>query len=220
MELDQRNTPRTGCRKSPKIMASEKQDKLKSKTRRRAKPRVHRVRDGDGKLVWAQKGVDPSHLPRDEWPYNDTTKELICMRIIEGNTLKAISEMDGYPSIHTMYTWMKKKEDFKKAVEEAKRFRADYHHDMMFEMVMNTKKKSDVPVNKLKMQFLQWSAEKHKPDQYGSKTVIEGNPDKPVQFIVNTGIRREIEDKTKETIDVTEHNHDRLPAKKTDSSST
>ena len=53
----------------------------------------------------------------------------ICGHISMGKTMKAICELDGYPTLLTIYKWLNEYPDFKAAYEEARKLRAHSRFD-------------------------------------------------------------------------------------------
>jgi transposase len=151
---------------------------------------VHQVVDSLGRTVFVPRGFNPESLTRTEWPYNEVTKDCILMLVTEGKTIREIAAMEGYPPVHTIYAWVRRHEDFKREFELAKKDRASYFHDKAIEVAMDVETKTDAITSKVKIDTLKWAAERGSPSEYGSKTVHEGNPDKPITFIIDTGIRR------------------------------
>ncbi len=151
---------------------------------------VKQVRDQYGRLVWVHKQLNPDDLPHRVWEFSETTADQICMLVTEGHTLKEISKIKGMPPMHIIYSWTRNNKKFKEDLHVARQDRAHFYHDHAIDVAMETRRKIDVPVNKFKVETLKWAAEKGNASTYGSKTVHEGNPEAPIQFIIDTGVRR------------------------------
>lgn len=152
---------------------------------------VKQVRDQYGRLVWVHKHVNADELPHRVWDYSDTTAKQICMLVTEGYSIKEVAKIKGMPPMHIIYSWTRSNKQFKEELHIARQDRAHFYHDHAVDVAMETRRKLDVPVNKLKVDTLKWAAEKGNAGTYGSKTVHEGNPEAPIQFIIDTGIKRE-----------------------------
>lgn len=114
------------------------------------------------------------------------------MLVTEGYSLKEISKIQGMPPLHIIYKWSRDYKVFKDCLQQAREDRAHFYHDHAIDTAMATNDKDKVPVSRLQIDTLKWAAEKGNSGSYGAKQVIEGNPDKPVNFIIDTGVRREL----------------------------
>lgn len=152
---------------------------------------VKQVRDQYGRLVWIHKNVSIDALPHRKWEFSKVCADQICMLITEGYTMKEIGKIDGMPPLHIMYSWTRENKDFKADITIARQDRAHFYHDHAIDTAMETKRNNQVPINKLKIDVMKWAAEKGNAGTYGNKTVHEGNPEAPIQFIIDTGVRRE-----------------------------
>lgn len=153
---------------------------------------VKQVRDQYGRLVWVENRVNPDRLPAKKWDFSQITGDHICMLVTEGYTLKEVSGVNGMPPLHVIYKWKRDNEEFREQLGKAFEDRAHFYHDHAVETALTTNNKNQVPVNRLKIDTLKWAAEKGNTASYGNKQVVEGNPDKPVQFVIDTGVQREV----------------------------
>lgn len=150
---------------------------------------THVVLDGNGKKVEVLKGTDPSTLPRCTWPYNQITADHICDRISEGKTLDEIGLMEGYPSTNIIKSWTRLYPDFKRQLKIARAERAEHFHDEIIKLARDPSE-NQAKSERLKFESLKWAASVGDPDTYGNKVKHSGDPDAPIGFIVDTGIRR------------------------------
>lgn len=123
--------------------------------------------------------------------------DAISHLVREGNTITKIAEMPGMPTLQLIYAWMRHHPDFKKAIEEARRDRAEHHmdkaSDMLEAMEQNVECLSKDELNARKAVFdghLKM-AEKNNPE----KLMDKKGAGAPLQIIINTGIIRD-EDET------------------------
>ena len=125
--------------------------------------------------------------------YTPDLGRVVCAGIREGRTLEDICRQNSFPSMHTIYHWMKRYPDFKESVQEARRDQGDFLFDKVLAEAYNADNlaKDDVPAATLKVNTLKWAAEKRNPDAYVQKTKISGDPSAPLTIVVDTGIRRE-----------------------------
>jgi hypothetical protein len=112
--------------------------------------------------------------------------------IRSGKTLKKISEMPGMPPLDVLYLWKNNSEDFKKAVEDAERDRADYFHDKLVDKVedIQSLSKDEIPAMKLYVDTIKYLAEADNPDKYKPKPGSSEQGGGSVTIQVNTGIDR------------------------------
>lgn len=168
-------------------------------------PNIHRV-NVDGKLVWMQKGVSPDHLPKADIPYSDRMAEYICYLISEGSTILEVSKLEGMPSASVIYQWTHKNDDFREMLKKARQDRAHFYHDKAIAEAFEPQWKDDVPAAQLRVKTLQWAAQIGSPQDYAVKNVHDGNSDKPIRIIIETGVPKQIiEVKSERETDVGAH---------------
>ncbi len=153
------------------------------------------------------KLLDPGSPPRTVWKYTEGYGHVICEMIAGGKTFKAICELSGMPTIGVLAMWRASEDDFRNAIQIAKKMRAEHFHDMIVEDLRaeaeakegdpnvsideNKISKDQVQARKLKMDRLKWLASVNDPDTFGNKTKVSGDAEAPLQLIVSTGITRE-----------------------------
>lgn len=158
--------------------------------RRPRKDTHHWVMDGDGTAHWVPLGTNADHLPRTEWPYSEVHCRQILGFITDGATLKEIGKTKGLPPVAVIQAWARKYPEFKAELKLAREARAESYHDDIMALVKDTNHFS-ARANRVKMAALQWGAEVGDPDTYGKKTKLSGDPNAPLTFILDTGIRRD-----------------------------
>ncbi len=163
----------------------------------------HWVIDGDGKKRWVPIGTDPHTLPFTHFPYNQVSHDAITLEIMAGRTMLEISKMEGFPTLRAMQGWLIKYEDFRRDMDKAREIRAGYYHDSAIDKAEKVKKNT-VAQTKLQVDTYKWAAEKGDPSRYGNQTKIVGDPDRPVQILVETGIREAVIEQKPKEIDVDE----------------
>jgi len=137
--------------------------------------------------------VDGELLDRNEFAYTVELSDAIAGLVREGRNYKQISEMDGMPSIHTLYVWRNAYPDFAVKLKSARKDRADRYYEKAVEALEDPHitTKDDVPAAKFKFEGYMKLAEKGNPDDYGQQTKVVGDASAPLQIIVQTGILRE-----------------------------
>ncbi len=118
--------------------------------------------------------------------------DAICNLVREGKTFAQISKQIGIPT-HTIYHWRTLHPDFNQRLLAARADRADFFHNKIVEVVENLDDVSEdrSSMEKLKIDSYKWLAGVDNPDIYGNKTKISGDPNAPLQIILDTGIRRD-----------------------------
>ena len=119
---------------------------------------------------------------------SDFTKELgdkICSELSKGRSLRSICEGDEYPSRITVFSWLRKNQDFLNQYEIAKQESADSYADEIVDIaddgtndymerqvgdktitVPNTE---HIQRSRLRVDARKWIASKLKPKKYGEK---------------------------------------------------
>lgn len=108
-------------------------------------------------------------------------------RFEEGESLHAISKIDGMPNYATISQWIKNNSEFREAIEVARLTRALAFED---KAIMSAEEAVDMKgcsADRLRFDAYTWAASVNNPARYGKKTTVEGNPDKPLTFIIKTG---------------------------------
>lgn len=149
----------------------------------------HYVIDGRGEKLWVPIGTNPDNLPRVVYPYSQVTVNNILEKITEGETIRSIGRMEGLPTANVIHQWLREHKDFQAQMREARKARAEHFHDMVFETAKQAKKKT-IQEDRLKVEAFKWGAQVGDPDAYGNKTKVSGDPDAPIAFVIDTGIRR------------------------------
>lgn len=155
---------------------------------------VHKCRMENGEIVWLHNGVSLDQLPHKIWPYSERMSDAIVQMVMEGATLVQISKIPGMPPYYTICRWLSdQKVDFQKRYREAKKIRAEIMADAALETARNSKDYR-ISEDRLKVETLKWAASVDNPDEYGNKTKISGDPDRPVAFLISTGVPRASDD--------------------------
>jgi len=142
-----------------------------------------------------------SKLEKKKYTFDGRIARRIVEWIMKGKTVTEVSRMDGYPNPHIISYWGKDNSVFRKQLAAAKEVRAELLADEALETARALEHKSMAQVVKVKCDVLKWRAERDSPAQFAPRKVIEGSEDKPIRIVVETGIRRELDD-AKKVIDV------------------
>lgn len=142
----------------------------------------------DGREVYVDKSISLSDLPQlidSTNTYDQVKGDLICERIMHGETISAICDDPAMPSYSAVCRWKRKHEDFAKNFEQAKKDRAERFHDKAVKVA------SDTDQDRVKFDALKWGAQVGNPAKYGPQTKVTGDTDAPVKIVVSTGIDRD-----------------------------
>lgn len=170
--------------------------RLKQRTRKQrltraenAKRKTHKVFDGNGNLVEVPLGTDPSTLPREIWPYNQVTAQLVLAKIMEGMSLAKIGKLEGFPPAHTLWYWTREYDEFKSEYLEAKKARAEWAHDQVLAQA-EVVDESNYQSARTKIDAYKWVAKVNDRHTFGDTTKLVGDAANPIAILVDTGITR------------------------------
>jgi hypothetical protein len=150
----------------------------------------HWITDGDGKKFYVPIGTNPDHLPHTKYPYCRVTCEQVCALIMTGLTMEDVGKEKGFPPAYILRTWKMKHPEFKADIENAEKARADYLADQTIIIAREATRKT-VQQDRLKIDTYLSNAEFGNREHYGKQTKISGDPNAPLGWIIDTGIRLE-----------------------------
>lgn len=138
--------------------------------------------------------------------FTQSTADIICIRLSEGESLREIVKTEGMPDRTTVYSWMMKNPDFLNQYTRAREEQADTLADEIIaiadeqpEIIAVVDKKTGALIeHKLDGAFLQWqknriearkwTAMKLKPKKYGDRMQMSGDTENPFEVKVDLGI--------------------------------
>lgn len=145
------------------------------------------------KTILMQKGMSLSanYTPKNS-KFSRPLADLIVQEIIEGMGITKACQKYEVP-YNTLMRWSEDFPEFGKALDKAKRYRADATHDRIVEFVndLTTKQLNKTQVEAIgrAADLLKWSAEKSDPQRFGNKA--DKGPQGVTNIIIQTGISRE-----------------------------
>lgn len=163
----------------------------------RSPVQVNEVVREDGTKVYLQVGVEATDkvLGSRMIQYSKPFAEVLCSRIAGGKSLKALSEEPGMPSYATLMRWRTTVPEFAKMLDVAYADQADYRADKIMDEIDQVDADPDeIAKAGLKLKATQWAAQVHKPGKYAPRTKVMGDANSPLQFVIETGIRRSGDD--------------------------
>ncbi len=120
------------------------------------------------------------------WEPSEELYDSICLRISEGQSLRAICLDEDMPSRSTVLRWLEQDQSFNAKCARARLEQADWLLDDMADIENRTLDGTYEPnVAKVVLSSKQWRAAKLAPKKYGDKTTIESTgPDGgPIQSV-------------------------------------
>lgn len=153
--------------------------------------RLYVPKDTDNFLVW--------NFP-DDYNYladSPEVQEQILLMVSEGEPLTKIAEDLGLPRA-VLYSYCDKDPDFEKRMAAAFRFRARGHYSKLEEAAETVDEKSARSA-RVKADIYKHLMAVDDRERFGQQTKVVGDPTQPVQFIIDTGIRREIASKDEQS---------------------
>lgn len=155
------------------------------------------AKNKNGKILYVPKGMDNFHvwdLP-DSYNFFEESKDLqeqILFEIAEGKTLTWAAKKAGLP-ISLVMLMADKDEGFDKALKTAMRYRAETYHDR-FANIAEDVTEGTAKSARVKADILRHLMAIGNQDRFGEKKKIQNETATTVTFVVDTGIRRELED--------------------------
>jgi len=153
------------------------------------------IQDEDGKLIHIQKGLRLEDVfkrgPKFKYKYSPYLADIICQRIAEGAAITRLCKEEGIPSYCVLSMWRTEHPEFEEKLERARRDRAEFYADKaVHEATKEGITKDEVPAQRLKHEGYKWGAGVDNPERYQNRTKLVGDPNAPVSFIIETGVRR------------------------------
>lgn len=98
----------------------------------------------------------------------------ICVRLVEGESLRAICRDEEMPAISTVMLWLSQDEKLSEQYARAKEEQADTIFQEVLE-IADTATNEEVNVARLKIDARKWMAGKLRPKVYGDKIAVGGD---------------------------------------------
>lgn len=119
--------------------------------------------------------------------YTDALARDICERVARGESLRTIAEMQGRPSIVTIWRWKHENKDFCNLYAQARVDRVEYRVEEMIDLARRALevKEDRVPGYKLLIDTIKWEAARIASWIYGDKLIHAGDPDAPIEVKVD-----------------------------------
>ena len=134
--------------------------------------------------------------------YTDEAALVICERIANGESLKAICEDENMPARSTVFKWLAENKTFSDMYVRAREEQADAIFDEILEIAddgrndwMERRGEEDagwvtngenIQRARLRIDARKWMAGKLRPRKYGEKLELSGDADSPLQVVFKT----------------------------------
>jgi len=139
-------------------------------------------------------------------PYTAEIGDVICQRLVDGESLRKICLSDDMPAASTIFKWLAENEAFAEQYARAREAQADTLADEILDIAddgandYTEKERPDgstydafdaehVQRSRLRVEARKWIAAKLKPKKYGDKTLLGSDPDNPLPTGINVTFR-------------------------------
>jgi len=125
-----------------------------------------------GQLVRGDPGGPPGKPSR----YSEAIASSICRLVREGEYLKAICQLDGMPSLNTVYRWRQNNEAFARQYAIAREFHAETLADKIRETIDGADGRTleEIQARRLKFDGYRYLAARYFPRMFGDKLIHTG----------------------------------------------
>lgn len=151
--------------------------------------KMKRVIDARGKARFIPEGTELIESYSGSMNHKGTQRAIV-QKYSEGLSVREISQLPGYPTVNAIYHQMYRDGAFKRMMKDARDLRGVVFEEKAL-AAANAADEKNVQSSRLKVDTFKWAAEVNNPEVYGKKTKIIGDPDQPIAFLIDTGIRRE-----------------------------
>ena len=141
----------------------------------------------DNNLVYVQEEITGiSHITPSSPPYSDILIDLICEKIVHGDSMKKVCSTPGMPSYSVLCSWRRTIPGVEERIARAREDRGEYLRDKAME-ALEEMDEDNVAAQTAKHKGLVWAAGVDH-NRYSPKAKIEASISTPTQILVYTGI--------------------------------
>lgn len=117
--------------------------------------------------------------------YSEELADLICERLVEGESLASICRDEDMPRISTVYAWLRQKPAFLEAYTRARDDQGDTDADKIGDVQnMVLQGLVDPAAARVAIDALKWTAARRQPKKYGDKMALTDGDGGPLQVVV------------------------------------
>lgn len=161
-----------------------------------------------GQIVASSARLDPSLLNpemiptndlRAKWRLTEAYRAIILSGIMEGNSItKICASNPALPPPGVVHKWKLTNPDFAREISLARAVRAEALHDRLLDELDESKELTaqEIAGHKLLFEKIKWLTKVNDPDTFGDRIKHAGDEKQPITMIIETGIRRGLEDKS------------------------
>lgn len=132
--------------------------------------------------------------------YSEEIAEIICDRLADGESLRAICREDEMPDRRTVLRWLESNETFAAKCARAREAQAEYLAEETIEIADTAVDADSASAAKVRVAARQWFASKVAPKKYGDRTTLAGDKDNPLNQSLTVTLKLgEHEDRISET---------------------
>lgn len=115
--------------------------------------------------------------------YNQQLAQEICERLVNGESLRAISRDPAMPDKVTLLRWLNKHEEFRTQYVHARDLQAEGDFDEIEELAA-TATPETVQVVKLQVDTRKWVLARKAPKKYGDRVMHAGDSESPLNVTI------------------------------------
>lgn len=130
--------------------------------------------------------------------YNPAIIDMMCSKIVMGETLADICTTPGFPTYDLLCRWRRTEPWINEALDLARKDRAERYKDLALKEALAAQSAKDAPAQTLKVETYKWSAGVDDP-KMSPKAKVDVAINTPTQIVVVTGIDRAPRDVTPDT---------------------
>lgn len=110
--------------------------------------------------------------------YSEEIADLICLRLAQGESLRAICRDNDMPGERTVYSWLFNDEAFQHKYARAREAQAEPHLEDILQIADDPELKADD--KRVRIDARKWAMSKLAAKKYGDRTLIGSDPDNPL----------------------------------------
>lgn len=105
--------------------------------------------------------------------YTQEIADAICLRLMEGESLRQICASDGMPYMSAVFRWLQANQKFQEQYAHAREAQAEAMADDIRDIADGVHGSDDVQRDRLRVEARKWLASKLLPKKYGDKLVVD-----------------------------------------------
>lgn len=102
----------------------------------------------------------------------------LCAELSLGKSLRTVCKLAKFPSVVTVFTWIREHDEFLKQYEKAKQESSDLLVEEMMDIADTKDSKESAQRSRLRVDTRKWVVSKLKPKKYGDKLDVTSDGEK------------------------------------------